>query len=222
MTPAGNQLVPEPYDLADSFLLNPSSGTQCLVWQPERTMVVIGKGSDIETEVNVTSVEWDKVPVVRRATGGCAVVLSPQMAVASFVIHSEKQLGSREYFRHFNALIIDALAKQGITGLEYRGTSDIAIGERKVAGTAIYRNRAFVFFHAVINISSDTDTMERYLRIPPRMPDYRRSRSHVEFVSSIETEGFRVDLDKFAADLKRDFEAAAPEFIAAAGTEAQS
>jgi len=169
---------------------------------------VIGKGSDPELEVNVDAALAANVQVLRRGTGGCAVVLSPEMVVASFVICHENQLQSRQYFRLFNSLIMDALARQSVTGLEHRGISDIAINGRKIAGTAIYRNRYLVFFHAIINVAGDTRPMERFLKIPPRVPDYRAGRSHREFVTSLSEQGYDLNLEQFERDLQARFAAA--------------
>jgi lipoate-protein ligase A len=203
-----------PYDLPDAVLLEASGvPLQCLVWQPRRVMVVIGKGSDPALEINIEAALADSILVLRRGTGGCAVVLSPEMLVASFVVRQEKQLPSKAYFGLFNSLIIGALAQQGIAGLELKGTSDIAVNGRKIAGTAIYRNRNLVFFHAIINVSGGTEVMERYLKIPPRMPDYRGGRSHSDFVTSLAEQGYALDADRFASDLQSLLRAARPVLL---------
>ena len=203
-----------PYDLPDAVLLEASEEPmRCLVWQPECVMVVIGKGSDPALEVNVEAVAKDLIPVVRRGTGGCAVVLSRKMLVASFVVRQERQLPSREYFRLFNSLIVEALSRQGIEGFEHKGTSDIAINGRKIAGTAIYRNRNLVFFHAIINVAGGTDAMEKYLKVPPRMPGYRLGRSHSDFVISLAEQGYAFDAERFASDVQCLFDAARPDLL---------
>jgi len=195
-----------PYSLADArFVESTAEQDECLIWQPPRTLVVIGKGSDLSLEVKIEHVLHDNIAVSRRATGGCAVVLSPRMTVASFVLRREDQLPSREYFRRFNQIIIHALERQGITGLSHRGISDIALGDRKLAGTAIYRNRHLVFFHAIINVASGTEEMERYLKHPPRTPDYRLNRSHREFVTSLAEQGYDLSVSQFSADIETEF-----------------
>jgi lipoate-protein ligase A len=204
-----------PYVLPDAVLFERSGcPLQCLVWRPERVVVVIGKGSDPALEVKVEAATRDSIPVVRRGTGGCAVVLSPEMLVASFVVRQEKQLPSREYFRLFNSLIIEALSQQGIAGLEHKGTSDIAINGRKIAGTAIYRNRNLVFFHGILNVSGETDAMEKYLKVPPHMPEYRSGRSHSDFVTSLAEQGYALDSEQFSADLQSALSRARPDLLA--------
>jgi lipoate-protein ligase A len=169
--------------------------------------VVIGKGSAPALEVYLNNAEQDHIPILRRATGGCAVVLSPEeMVVASFTVRTEDQLPSKEYFRLFLRIIIHALEAQGIQELSHKGISDIALGDRKVAGTAIYRNRQLVFFHAVINTGGSTDPMQRYLKHPQRTPDYRAERPHRKFVTSLREHGYTLDLAAFERDVRSEFE----------------
>jgi len=168
-------------------------------------MVVIGKGSDPQRELRIDEIARDGVPVLRRGTGGCAVVLSPGTVVVSFVLFHRRQRNSSEYFQAFNAAIIRALGAMGVDDLEHKGTSDIARRRKKIAGTAIYRNRDLVFYHAVINLSESAVIMERYLQHPPRTPDYRNDRSHTEFVTSLSAEGFELDVDRFRMQIEHEF-----------------
>jgi lipoate-protein ligase A len=195
-----------PYDLPDAELTKLSAeSARCCVFVPARTMVVIGKGSDPALELRQENIIADNVPVLRRGTGGCAVVLTPQMLAVSFAVRHTPQLKSSEYFRLFNAVIMRALKKHGVRDLEHAGTSDIALGGRKLVGTAIYRNRELVFYHAIINLAGSAEAMERYLKHPPRVPVYRAGRSHAEFVTSLTGAGYTVPLPRFGQDIESEF-----------------
>ena len=194
------------YDLPDAELSAPGGETnRWCAFVPPRGMAVIGKGSDPQAELNIETILADGIPVLRRNTGGCAVVLSPRMFAVAFALFQKQQRKSSDYFRLFNDLIIRALCALGVSDLEQAGTSDIARHGRKIAGTALYRNRELVFFHAVINAAEDTALMERYLRLPPRMPDYREARSHASFVTSLAEQGFRVEFDALRRQLEKEF-----------------
>ncbi|RPH96430.1 hypothetical protein EHM69_01365 [candidate division KSB1 bacterium] len=197
-----------PYDLPDAPLLEPSAeAARCMVFVPSGIMVVIGKGSDPALELNKDTILADGIPVLRRGTGGCAVVLTRDMMAVSFSISSDTQLKSSEYFRLFNETVIRALKAQGISGLHHAGTSDIALENRKIAGTAIYRNRNLIFYHAIINVAGNTDLIERYLSIPPRLPAYREGRRHSDFVTSLQAAGYQIRLAEFQKDVEREFAA---------------
>lgn len=195
-----------PYDFPDCALLTfDNTLARAIVWQPEFSCVVIGRGSNVDQEINIENIAADNLPVYQRPSGGCAVILTPEMLVVSFGLRAERQLSSKDYFRRFNELIIRALERQGVTSLSYRGTSDIALDEQKIAGTALYRNRERIFFHAVINLADNTELMERYLKLPPRMPDYRAGRSHHDFVTSLRAARFDVNLPAFSKDIESEF-----------------
>ena len=209
-----------PYDLPDAELTKPSAeAARCCVFVPARTMVVIGKGSDPALELRQENIAADGVPVLRRGTGGCAVVLTPQMLAVSFGVQHSPQLKSSEYFRLFNAVIIAALKKHGVRDLEHAGTSDIALNGCKIAGTANYRNRELVFYHAIINLAGRAEVMERYLKHPPRVPAYRAGRSHEEFVTSLAEAGFTVPLPRFQQDIEREFRTAVTSLLSVASEE---
>jgi lipoate-protein ligase A len=167
--------------------------------------VVIGKGSDPDDELVFDNIKTDRIPVIRRDSGGCAVVLSNEMAVVSFSVINDPDKNNTDYFHLFNSLIMDALEKQGINDLAFNGISDITLNGSKVAGSAIYRKRENVLYHVVLNLSGSTSQMERYLKIPSRQPDYRKNRSHKDFVTSFAAQGYTVNLARFESDLKTSF-----------------
>jgi lipoate-protein ligase A len=169
-------------------------------------MVVIGNGSSPESELRIDNVTSDKVRVYRRITGGCSVVLTRDMVVCAFALYG---MGLRDligYFSYFNAIVIDALASLGVRDLKHRGTSDIASDNRKIAGTALYRNKFITFYHAVVNVRGDVALIDRYLTQPPRMPEYRESRRHREFVTSIENLGFTFSNSEFESAILKSWE----------------
>jgi len=209
-----------PYDLPDAELHTLGDDAhRCRVFVPPRVLAVIGKGSDPRIELNVETILADEIPVLRRATGGCAVVLSPRMFAVAFARFGKQQQKSADYFRLFNGVIIRALHALGVTELEHAGTSDIARRGRKIAGTAIYRNRNVVFYHAIVNVAEDARLIERYLSLPPRMPDYREARSHANFVTSLEEQGFRVEFESFREQVETEFRALSSDPAERAGLE---
>jgi len=196
-----------PYDLPDTSLLEVSGRERaCVVFEPERVLVVVGKGSDVERELQTEHIVADGVPVLRRGSGGCAVVLTPGMMAVAFALYTREQRKSSEYFQTFNRAVIRALEECGVRDLEHAGISDIARAGRKIAGSAIYRNRELLFYHSIVNLAGETALIERYLRQPPRMPDYRAERSHADFVTSLQAEGFAVNRAVMADTMQREFE----------------
>ncbi len=186
------------YDLPDAELLQEGSGSGAMTaWVPERLVAVIGCGSDPARELNLAAVKAEMVPVIRRPTGGCSVILSPNMYAISFVLRGRNQMKSCSYFNAFGELLVEALKTLGLKNLHKAGTSDIVLGDRKIAGSALYRTKEMVFHHAVINISERPSTINRLLAVPPREPRYRSGRSHSEFVTSLRDNGYSLEFADF-------------------------
>lgn len=187
-------MVAEPYGLPDAEMLQAGRPYAFLVWQPARTWIVIGRGNKAADSVHLELARSDGVPVAQRPSGGEAVILTPRTLVVSAVRNTAAQHPSRHYFHSYNQAVIGALAGLGVRDLALKGISDIALGDRKIAGSSIYRNRERIFYHAVLNVAEDTALMERYLRPPRRQPDYRLGRSHAEFVTSLTAAGYPLSM----------------------------
>jgi len=194
---------PAPYDFPDRELLDADGAPyRCLVWQPAAACVVIGRGNTPAASVYLERAAADGVPVVQRPSGGEAVVLTPCTLAVSAVHRAAEQLASRRYFELYNGAVIRALDELGVTGLTRRGISDVALGDRKILGSSIYRNRRQVLYHAVLNVAESPELMERYLRSPARQPDYRRDRSHRDFVTSLAAAGYALSMAALQAALR--------------------
>ncbi len=161
------------------------------VYEPDAVEVVLGAGCRRDNLL-LDNISTDNVPVRLRKGGGGSVVLSP----GQIVVALSKVVGSRfnnlEYMRSINEWIIDALALLGVNGVVHRGISDLAIGDRKILGASLHRKRRILFYQSSLLVSNDISLFSRYLKHPPREPDYRGGRSHEEFCTNLSSEGFDV------------------------------
>ena len=157
------------------------------VYRVERPMLVLGSGSRAEVELDLDACQRDGVPIYRRQGGGCAVVLDPGNLLLAVSLQVPGLLRSLEYFRRISSWIIIGLAQLGFPGLERAGSSDLVLGDRKIGGACIHRTRGLLHYSASLLVSPRVELMERYLRHPPREPDYRRGRSHRDFVGALQS-----------------------------------
>ena len=184
------------YDLPDAELLSGNgSGVDALVWVPSFFCIVLGQSNRPGDSIHVEAAEERGIPIYRRPSGGESVILSPNTLVISYIKRNEPLRSPRRYFSLVNGKIIETLLGLGVRGLGQRGISDICIGDKKILGSSIYRNKDLVFYHGVLNISEPVSNLEKYLKHPPREPEYRGGRSHSEFVTSLFAEGYRIRAD---------------------------
>ncbi|MFH1748491.1 MAG: hypothetical protein ABIG44_15765 [Planctomycetota bacterium] len=155
------------------------------VYRLPRTVVVLGSGSRPEVELNFDACRADKVPILKRRGGGCAVVLDPGNVIVSLIATGLPFGHHRRYFDVITDWLIAGLARIGIPGISQAGICDLILGDRKVGGACLHRCRDLLYYSASLLVDPDLDKVTRYLTHPPREPDYRRGRAHSSFMGAL-------------------------------------
>lgn len=161
--------------------------------RPSRIEVVLGSGSRPHLELNIQDCLADQVPLTRRAGGGCSVVLDPGNLVVSVVLPAEGLPGIRSSFNALSSWMIAGLAACGLPDVQQRGTSDLTLDNRKIGGSCIYKPRAVLYYSTTLLVDADLGLLDRYLKHPPREPDYRAQRPHAEFVLNLRQRGVAIE-----------------------------
>ena len=130
------------------------------------------------------------------------MVLTPGQIVIALVTEVASPFRNREYAREIGSWCILALQSLGLRGVEHRGISDLAIGERKILGSTVYRRKLTFFYQASLLVDLDTRIFSRYLRFPSRVPDYRRGRSHEDFCTTLARAGCGAGVSEVLAALE--------------------
>jgi len=147
--------------------------------------LVLGKGSRMSDEIHMGQALVDGIRIYRRMGGGCSVFLDPGNLIVSAAYPAKGILGIKELFHRGNTWLIQGLKDSGVKGITQDGISDLVIDGFKIAGTSFYRAKGVAYYTAAVLVSPDTDLMERYLKHPPREPDYRKGRTHKDFVKGL-------------------------------------
>ena len=163
------------------------------VWQFESPTVVIGRGSRVNDEVYLERCIEDGVPVLRRASGGSTIIAGPGCLMYSVLISYKKRPAWRSLdVAHHGVMSRVALATQKSLNafqipltVDLQGTCDLTIDSQKFSGNALRCKRNVMLYHGTILISMSLDWIDRYLREPPRQPDYREKRTHRSFVRNL-------------------------------------
>ncbi len=184
------------YKLADKDLLDSANNIGYKIFTPLQTYIVLGRSnSKLEDVITMEAIN-SKIEVMKRPSGGETVILSPNMLVIAIKMPLIKSLKPDFYFKKANAVITESLLELGVKNIHSKGISDISIGNKKILGSAIFRTPSSMFYHSVLNISEDIYIISKYLKHPKREPDYRKGRTHSEFVSSLKKEGFSINKEE--------------------------
>lgn len=183
-------IIVKNYNLPDFDIFENQDDYSFFIWRPENTSLVLGQSNHPESSLITQNVLQDQIPVYKRPSGGETVILTKNMLVISVAFRVTSLQNPKIYFEKINQAIIRALELQGVRGLYQRGISDISIDHKKILGSSIYRTTEKMFYHAVLNISENIDTISKYIAHPAKEPDYRQGRTHKEFVTSLSEAGY--------------------------------
>jgi lipoate-protein ligase A len=157
-------------------------------WESPRPFVVLGRGSQAAQEANLDFCTQRKIPVLRRTSGGAAVLAGPgslmYALVLSYAARPELRMLDAAH-RFVLGTMVNALRTLA-PGVAHRGTSDLAIGGRKCSGNSVRCKRRSFLYHGTLLHAFDLSLIEQCLAMPPRQPDYREGRPHRTFVINLD------------------------------------
>ena len=176
------------------------------VWEQVSPAIVLGRSQKPELEVNVQNCKLNNLPIARRCSAGGTVIQNS--GSLNFMFHfpiSWNPILSdvRKSFQFFAEYIQQALALRNIPS-GYRLLSDITNGEeKKISGNAQSRTQNSIMHHGTILAKPCHELMDKYLLQPSAEPEYRKSRDHRSFVTSLEEMGFTYNLEDLGNDIAK-------------------
>jgi lipoate-protein ligase A len=184
-TPEENVALDEA--LLDAAEAGEIDGPVLRLWESSHAFVVLGRSSKLSEEVDVAFCKTLGIPVVRRASGGAAVVAGPGCLMYALVqpfAGDEHLRQIDELHRHVLGRMREALS--GLAeGVEHAGTCDLAVGKRKFSGNAVRCKRDHFLYHGTILYDFDLNLIQSLLGQPQRQPEYRAGRRHADFLMNL-------------------------------------
>ena len=131
------------YNLAaEEYLLKSATIDTFMTWCNEPS-VIIGKHQNTLKEINLSYIESNNLPVIRRITGGGTVYHDPGNINFSFIFINRKD--NPVDFREFTRPVISFLKELGLYA-SFEGKNNITVDGLKVSGNSahIFKNYAHV------------------------------------------------------------------------------
>ena len=128
-------------------------------WQVQPT-VIVGRNQLLEREINVDFCRENGVDIVRRKSGGGAVVADMNNIMFSYVTSSDDVCAT---FGEYTSLVASALRELGLNASD-TSRNDILIGDRKVSGNAYYHLPGRSIVHGTMLYDYDPVLMSNALR----------------------------------------------------------
>jgi lipoate-protein ligase A len=162
--------------------------TACLrFWESKDRFIVLGRSNRAETEVEIAACEQERIPILRRASGGGTVLVGPGCLCYSLVLpltEIHRALG----ISRVTAELMERTARglrSMLPEVKVCGTSDLVWRDRKFSGNAQRWQRRSFIHHGTLLYDFNLSMLGRCLSQPSRQPDYRQSRGHLDFVDNV-------------------------------------
>lgn len=177
-----SDLEPNHDPMGESLLTSISSFK---VWIPEENGIVLGNSQKPEVELNLHHVHQTQIPIYKRKGGGGSVLLSPQGLCYGIRFKKNSKTSIHDYFEMGTSILQNVLHTKFNLNAEMRGISDLAIDKLKILGCSLYLPKGYALFLASVLVEDESELIEKLLAHPSREPDYRKGRTHSEFITSI-------------------------------------
>ena len=157
------------------------------LWESPQPIVVVGRSSQIANEVHLDACQAAGIPILRRSSGGSAIVAGPGCLMYAVVL----RYANREHLRlldQAHAYVLGTIKSALgplIADIRHVGISDLAIDDKKFSGNSLRCKRDHLLYHGTLLYSFDLNLISRFLKNPPRQPAYRAERPHGEFVTNL-------------------------------------
>jgi lipoate-protein ligase A len=181
-SPAANLALDEA--LLDHFA---ETGDLLRIWELDQPAVIVGRASRVLDEVDQPACERAGIPILRRCSGGAAVVIGPGCLTYSVVLatrHRPELHAVDQAHRFVLSRIQQALRTLDLP-VELSGTSDLTLAGRKFSGNSLRCRRDSLLYHGTLLYAADIARIAGCLTLPPRQPAYRQQRSHFDFLMNL-------------------------------------
>ncbi len=157
------------------------------LWEMPVPCVVVGRSSQVAREVDEPACRAAGVPVLRRCSGGAAVVAGPGCLMYSLVLSYQRhpELRALDRAHGYVLRVVREAVRRLVPDVELAGTSDLVLGDRKFSGNSLRCRRDHLLYHGTVLYDFPLPSISRLLRHPPRQPAYRRQRAHDTFVGNL-------------------------------------
>jgi lipoate-protein ligase A len=186
--------------LDEALLLDADAGRTAetlRIWEFERPVVVVGRSSRLEHEVQLSFCQQASIAVLRRCSGGAAIVGGPGCLMYSLVLNLDRvpQLRKIDVAHQFVIGRVLAAVQRQLPAARFQGICDLTWQDRKFSGNSLRIARSHLLYHGTLLYGADLSLIDNCLADAPRQPEYRGGRDHRDFVINVPIDPCRLRTD---------------------------
>ncbi|HEV3138759.1 MAG TPA: lipoate--protein ligase family protein [Pirellulales bacterium] len=156
-------------------------------WESPEPVVVVGRSSQVALEVNLPFCRERGIPVLRRSSGGAAIVAARGCLMYAVTLSYDLRpaLRSLEQAHRFTLETVLEALRPVVPGAMRQVTSDLTLEGCKFSGNSMRCKRRNFLYHGTLLYDFPLPLVEQCLTMPPRQPAYRKGRDHRAFVINL-------------------------------------
>jgi lipoate-protein ligase A len=164
------------------------------LWESPQLAAVVGRSSKVADEVDLPECRRRGIEVLRRPSGGAAVMIGPGCLMYAVVLSYElrRPLRAIDAAHRFVLGAIAESLRRYVPAVTVAGISDLVLdGEppRKFSGNSLRCKQSHLLYHGTVLYDFAIEQIAACLRPPPREPPYRRGRDHERFLTNLPVGG---------------------------------
>jgi lipoate-protein ligase A len=168
----------------DEALLDAAQLGECpevlRLWESAAPIVVVGRASQVAVEVDLDACRARHIPVLRRTSGGAAIVAGPGCLMYALVLSYER-LPHLRMIDQAHSFVLETIAsslRTRVPMVSRCGISDLTIdGRLKFSGNSLRASRTHLLYHGTLLYEFPLPLVGQLLLTPPRQPEYRARRA---------------------------------------------
>jgi lipoate---protein ligase len=189
----------------EEALLRADGRNWCLLHQKPAEAIVMGISAQPEQVIDFNKFQEKPVPLIRRFSGGGTVFIDENSVMATFICdQADMQVPCfpqpvLQWSENFYRPIFQ--------GMDFSlRENDYVIGHKKFGGNAQYMTKHRWLHHTSFLWDYHVEKMN-YLKMPPKMPQYRQQRSHSDFLCPLKEHFYSVEdlIKKISSHLEHLF-----------------
>jgi lipoate---protein ligase len=191
--------------VVEEAILRQDCENWCIINQGSSPAIVFGISGKVEEHVEQEETQKQGVELIKRYSGGGTVVVDEETWFVSFIMQKD-DINVRQCPKElleWTGKIYEPLFSPHPFRIR---ENDYAIGEKKIGGNAQYFTKERVVHHTTF-LWNYTPKRMALLKMPPKMPDWRKNRPHEQFIGRLSDHFSTLDLlqEKFLAVLSSQF-----------------
>jgi len=134
-----------------------------VLYSRNKPTVSLGRFKDVNESINIDYAKKNDITIVRRLSGGSAIYCDRNQITYSIILERDRFDSKEEAYKTVCDCVIASLTHLGVKAV-YKPINDILVNDKKISGSAQYRDQEHLIQHGSVILRLDQKTMDSVLK----------------------------------------------------------